>query len=399
MKKHLPSIMLSVLLMASPLAAADFSAAYRVNSQVITVYEIDQMSLLLDALGGSGKDPRQRAVEYLINDRLMVQEAARVEMEVEPILITRTLDSMAGGDGKGVELQQKLLDLGIEAKTIDTYIKSQIMKRSYAQARGSNRPIKSEERNQRINNIPDQVTPTVSVSELVIPYAEYGGRIPARYQYKLILERLAAGDSFDSIARKFSRAPTAKDGGKLPDIPKEGLNPQLTELITGLEPGSLAKPIETEGAMIIIRLNGYGENRQSLPRNPEVTYVDLFISASGGLNASKATASKLQAEVQSCKFAKSKAASLPNSQVHENEAVNTLSSGIALALARMEVGTSAIFERENGTSVLYLCDRQIKVPEEVQAAVDSRVITESVDAQLDGMLRDLRASAKIVKLQ
>lgn len=401
MKKYLASFISTFLLLcfATPSYAVDFSAAYRVNSSVITNYEIDQMSLMLQATGTSPDSAYNRAVEFLINDRLIRKEAARIGLEVEPIVIERTLDTMAGGSGNGADLKSEFISRGIDSSTINTFVTSQILKRTYAEIRGNRNNVTAEERIQNIQRIPDQVTQTVSVSEIVIPYAEYGGRIPARYQRKVILDRYRSGESFASLAKEFSRAPTGQNGGRIPEIPLEGLNPQLSSIISGLNPGNVGKPIETEGAIILIRLDSYGENRQSLPRDPLVTYIDLFINGSNGLNRSSQEANKIMADVRTCKHAKAKIEVLPNSNFYEDVPVSTLTSGVALALARMETGTHGKFERESGTSVLYLCDRQIKVPEELQQAVNNRATNESLENQMDGLLRDLRASAKIVKLQ
>ncbi len=401
MKKYLATLIASLFFLgfAAPSYSADFSAAYRVNSTVITNYEIEQMSLMLQATGASSDSAHSKAVEFLINDRLIRKEAARIGLDVDSNTIASTLDTMAGGAGKGPDLKAEFISRGIDSSTVDTYVSSQILKRTYAEIRGKSNNVTAEERIQNIQSIPDQITKTVSVSEIVIPYAEYGGRIPARYQRKLIMERYRSGESFAQLAREFSRSETGKNGGAIPEIPLEGLNPQLTSIISGLNPGAIGRPIETEGAIILIRLNGYGENRRSLPRDPLVSYIDLFINNSNGLKASSQEADNLLAEVRTCKHAKAKIGVLPNSNFYEDIPVSTLSSGVALALARMETGTSAKFERETGTSVLYLCDRQIKVPEELQQAVNSRAVNESLESQMDGLLRDLRASAKIVKLQ
>ena len=378
--------------------AQDFSAAYRVNSEVITHYEIDQMALMLEATGTNPENSQEKSIQFLINDRLIRVEAKRIGFNVEDNVVAQTLDRMAGGEGQGEGLRREFNDLGINDDTINTYASSQVMRRTYADIRGVGFNVSPEEITQRINNIPDQVTKTVKFSELVIPYAEYGGRIPARYEYKKILERLSKGQSFASIARELSRSPTSENGGALQEIPEPSLNEQLSQIVATTSPGKIAKPIETEGAMIIIRFNGYGELVQSLPRDPKVTLVDLFVSDASGLSASVTNARNIYADVQTCETAEAKIGQYPSSLKMDNVAVSSLSSGMSLAVARMEVGTRAIFERENGTSVIYLCDRQVTVPEEVSAAVQNNVRNEAIEGQMDGMLRELRAVANIVKV-
>ena len=389
------TIIISIFGLSLGANAQNFNAAYRVNSAVITHYEIEQMQSLLEALGENPATSYKEAVDFLIHHRLLKVETQKFGFDVDENTIMNTLRNMAP-DGDVDQFIANLGERGISRSTLDIYVEAQILRRSYAQFRGLTTRESHERVAQVINNIPDNVAESISISEIVLPYGEYGGRIPARLQYKIIRNRLNQGESFAALARQFSRAPTGPSGGQIPDIPLEGLNPELQSQVDGLAPGQITPPIETEGAIIIIRLNGYGEIRNSLPRTATLTYVDIFIG--GNPDNTKAQARSIMSNIQSCGHAEAVLDKYSGSKKIENKKLSELSTGVSLALSRMETGTQALFERENGTSILYLCERKIEVPEDIQEVIDNRAKGKVVEDQLDGVLRDLRASASIVKV-
>ncbi len=380
-----------------PLSAAQnpFAAAYRVNSAVITNYEIDQMSRLLKALGRAQDNPYEDAVELLINQRLLAAEGKRFNLVVEPVLIDAALKRI-DPDGNAAGLRSKLHQQGIADETIDTYIGSQILLRSYLEMRGVKLNIAPEEISSRIMQIPDQVTPIVNVAEIVMPYAEYGGRLPARLKLGEVMDDLRSGrKSFSQIAREISRSPTARNGGRLPPIPRENLTPQLSRMVNSMRPGQVAQPIETEGGIVLLQYVGPSEIRTSLPRNPIVSYSEMFFPANGNLAQSKAQAEQLSRQITNC----AQAQNLSPQSFRENVPISSLSAGINLALARMETGESSIFEREDGTSLLFLCNLSVAVPENLQAGVNAYVEGEAMDARARGVMQELRNVANIVKVQ
>lgn len=387
-------VVVCALVLASQMATkshaqSPYSAAYRVNSAVITHYEISQMQLLLEALGRGGDNLPQTALDVLINDRLLRQEAKRVGIEIDPVVVSRALETLTDNPDK---LRADLNKRGISNETIDSYMESQVLLNTYLDIRGLDIQVSPDEIVSRIMQIPDQVTPVVYVAEIVMPYAEYGGRLPTRLKLTEVMDDLRSGrKSFQSLAREVSRSPTASKGGVIGPIPREALNGQLASMVKTLRPGQVAAPIETEGAIVILQYVGPSEIRNSLPRSLTVTYAELFVAANGNLPASKQGAVQIQHQAPNCKQAQA----LSPASYHENVAISSLSSGLSLALARLESGESAIFEREDGTSVLYLCSRAVVVPQDMQSGVQGFAQSQAMEERARGAMQELRNLAII----
>ncbi len=369
----------------STVFAQNFNPAYRVNSQVITYYEIEQMTRLQRFFGTPEGSAHSKAETFLINDRVLRSTLGDFLDQIDANMVKNAVNRLAGDQGADA-LYSAAAEANIDRSTIDNYATAQILRRTYAQSSGIDPSVQSERTAQRIYAIPDQVTQTVSISEMVIPFAEYGGVTPTRFEVNKILDRLRQGESFASIAREKSRAPTASNGGQLRQIPAEGLNPQLQGLISGLAPGQVSDKIETSGAIVLIRFNGYGEIRTSLPRTDIVSYVELNAG-------SQAQAQQLKNQIRNCAQAEDYIGSLAGSKKVEDVSTSSLSNDLLLQINRMESGTSQI----NGNRILFLCTRGVEVPEQFQEAVNARATNEVLDSKVDGLLAQLRASASIIK--
>jgi len=69
-----------------------------------------------------------------------------------------------------------------------------------------------------------------------------------------VLQRLKSGESFASLAQKYSDDPTAKTGGDLGFIKKEHLSKEFLEVLSAMPVGSVSSPFWTEKGLHIIYL-------------------------------------------------------------------------------------------------------------------------------------------------
>jgi peptidyl-prolyl cis-trans isomerase SurA len=77
--------MAAFLALAAPAAAqSPFSAAVWVNDQAVTHHDIDQRARFLTVIGAGGVEPRARARERLIEERLQLQQARRFGLRITP---------------------------------------------------------------------------------------------------------------------------------------------------------------------------------------------------------------------------------------------------------------------------------------------------------------------------
>jgi peptidyl-prolyl cis-trans isomerase C len=96
--------------------------------------------------------------------------------------------------------------------------------------------------------------------------AEYGKPVEIQVSHILVatepeaqaaLERLKAGDSFETVARQMSKDPgTARNGGKLPPVQHGTLVPEFENAAFALKNGEISGPVKTTFGFHIIKKTG-----------------------------------------------------------------------------------------------------------------------------------------------
>ena len=69
-----------------------------------------------------------------------------------------------------------------------------------------------------------------------------------------ILKELAAGESFEKLAREFSIVPSAKDGGYLGSLELTALPAEIQDALKGVGPGQITHAVETHGCFAIMQV-------------------------------------------------------------------------------------------------------------------------------------------------
>ena len=75
-------------------------------------------------------------------------------------------------------------------------------------------------------------------------------------QANQILKRLADGEEFDKVARRFSSCPSAKNGGDLGWFGKGQMVPEFEKVAFENDPGKVAGPIKTQFGYHVIKVTG-----------------------------------------------------------------------------------------------------------------------------------------------
>jgi len=96
---------------------------------------------------------------------------------------------------------------------------------------------------------------------------------------KNILNRLIAGEKFESIAMKESISPTKEKGGDLGWIDVNKLQPEIKNIVSMLEPGQIfGDVIKTELGYHIIKVAGKGPTRIQTLEEATPSIKNLFVS-------------------------------------------------------------------------------------------------------------------------
>jgi len=72
------------------------------------------------------------------------------------------------------------------------------------------------------------------------------GRAAARTKIEMIMQKLEAGESFETLAQEYSESPLAKEGGDLGKIGYNDFSPQIKEALEGLESGDHTAILDTD---------------------------------------------------------------------------------------------------------------------------------------------------------
>ncbi|MDB2541715.1 peptidylprolyl isomerase, partial [Alphaproteobacteria bacterium] len=92
------------------------------------------------------------------------------------------------------------------------------------------------------------------VSEILLNLDNFSTEEQVRQLSDEIVKQLQAGVAFPAIARQFSIAPTAAQGGQLGWISADQLNPRLSQVVRQLQPGQISAPVPTTGGIYILAL-------------------------------------------------------------------------------------------------------------------------------------------------
>lgn len=236
------------------LAANPFAPAITVNDGVITFYDIDQRVLLLGALGAGG-DLRELAVQQLTEDRLKLQAARELGIELPEGAVTGGLEEFATQRGLTVEDVEKVLAARrIDRQTMDDFVESGLIWREVIGARFRARAMPSDaDIDAALERAAVQPVEMMSLAEIALPFAERG-EAETQALADDLYRRLAAGADFAAAAGEYSRSPTARSGGRLEPIPATRLPPTFRTEVLLLRPGQVTRPVPISGGLAIIKL-------------------------------------------------------------------------------------------------------------------------------------------------
>jgi peptidyl-prolyl cis-trans isomerase SurA len=249
-------VLLAVLVASAALAQAanPYAPAITVNDGVITLYDIDQRMRLLGALGAGG-DLRKLAVEQLTEDRVKLQAADELGIELPEGAIQAGLDEWAIQRGLTVEdVQQVLGARQIDAQTMDDFVESGMVWREVLNIRFRARSTPSEaDLDAALELAATQPVEMLTLGEIALPFAERG-EAETQAVADNLYRQLAAGADFAALARQYSRSPTGANGGRLEPVPANRLPPTFRTEVLLLRPRQVTRPVPTSGGLAIIKL-------------------------------------------------------------------------------------------------------------------------------------------------
>jgi peptidyl-prolyl cis-trans isomerase SurA len=229
-----------------------------VNDEVITLSELEETLQLLPDLSPKTLIKKQ-VLEQLINEKLAAQEIKQIGIKVSEEEINGTVNRI---------LKENNISLGVfKAK-----LKTQGM--SYPKYRQS---LKEQIEKNRLVGLEVESKITILEETLqkyyILHQKQYQGYTEFHLRHILLLlpktqqemeeirkkqieieELLRQNLPFSEIARRYSQAPTAKEGGDLGWIKKKALSPEIRNIAQSLQVGQVSTFIKTKGGYQLIQI-------------------------------------------------------------------------------------------------------------------------------------------------
>jgi len=275
---------------ASPPTAAEApnalvaGVAAVVNDQIISTYDLGQRVRLLIVTTGVRPTPQnmpqieQEALSSLIDEHLELQEIRRQEKEQKFEIVAsddEVNDDLAhiaqSNNTTSAQLLKSLASAGVGAQTLKEQLRAQLSWMHWIQGRygGSRLRIGEDQVNEVLRQIQAQAEqPQFQISEIYIDAARAGGIDAAMSGATQLAAQLQQGAPFAAVARQFSSAPTAANGGDAGWLTQGQLRAELRPVVDQLRTGQLSQPIQVENGVYILYLrakrSGAGDELVSL---------------------------------------------------------------------------------------------------------------------------------------
>lgn len=235
-------------------AANPFAPAVTVNDSVITHYDIAQRVKLLDALGANG-DLQKLALQQLTEDRVKLQAARELQIELPEGAIDAGIEEFATSRGLKIEDVYRVLDArGIDKQAMDDFVESGLLWREVVSARFRARATPTEaDLDAALAVAATRPTEMMTLAEIALPYAERG-EAETDALARSLYSQVSHGASFSALARQYSRSSTAEQGGVMEPMPSARLPAAFRSEVLLLSPGQVTRPLPIAGGVALIKL-------------------------------------------------------------------------------------------------------------------------------------------------
>lgn len=403
------------LMLSQPASAQEVDRiAAVVNDEIITLQELNgrvMMALVFSAIPDS-PDARRRVtpqvLRKLIDERLQMQEANRLKIVLSPADIEQGISM--------IEQQNRMpkgaLIGGLTRAGVDAQLARDQIRADLTWLRVSGRVLQpqvkigEEEINDRLETIKErQGRPEYLAAEIVLPVDSPSQEEDARKLGERLIEQLKTGAPFAALARQFSRAPTAGNGGAMGWLSELAVDEDLAGPLSQLSKGQYTPLVRTSsGFAIMMLVDSRIAGQTANPNDAQVTLSQLVLPVPSRDAPPKqqllARAAQLTSSANSCSALEELGRSVnsPSFGSMGTKRVGELEASLRRIVANLPVNqVSEPLDTPAGIQVIMVCARQestqISLPsrEQVRRSIED----ERLDMLARRYIRNLRRSAFI----
>jgi peptidyl-prolyl cis-trans isomerase SurA len=409
----------------SPLAAAPPAPAQTglsegvvaiVNDTVISTYDLRQRVLLLMVTAGvrptaeNIPQVQQEALRQLIDEHLEVQELRREEKEQKFDIVatddevTSEIQHMAQGNRMtGDQLLAALAKADVGPETLHDQIRAGVSWERWIHGRygGSRMKIGQDQVNGVMRTLEAEASkPQYEVSEIFIDAARAGGMGPATDGAKQLITQMQQGAPFAAVARQFSSAPTAANGGDAGWESEAELQPEVRDAISQIRVGQLSQPIPTRDGVYVVLVRDKRAGSDSVIVQLKQAAISLASDApQADVDAAQVKLLKLKSQITNCASVEANAAKVDGVVAGDlgQADVKDLAPSFQEAIKPLKVDQVSDPVRTGaGLHLIILCARhQSGMTLPSRDEIESRIQDQQLSMISKRKLRDLRNSATI----
>jgi parvulin-like peptidyl-prolyl isomerase len=191
---------------------------------------------------------RKKVVEQLIEDRLILSEAKKQNIEVTEKELDQRMEEVGKHFKSKAEFEAALAEQKLTMKELRKRNREQMMVRKMIDRQVGSRisisPVEVSE--YYTKHADDFMQPEeVRLSNILIRPKDGANWAQAQKQAKEILERIRSGGDFAALAKEYSSGPNASEGGSMGYVKKGDLLPAIENIVFNLREGDVSDVIQT----------------------------------------------------------------------------------------------------------------------------------------------------------
>jgi peptidyl-prolyl cis-trans isomerase SurA len=374
-----------------------------VNDEVISRYDVNQrVKLILVTSGIPATEENLKRIETqsiraLINERIQLQEASKLEVPESQEEIQVMLERIAKGNqttSKGIV--ESITSQGVNVETLISQIKSELLWNKIVRGRfGSYINISDEE----INIVYDRTIDSINkvqyeISEIFLGFEDEKEEADAKDLALKLVEQLKNDIAFEPVAQQFSQSASSGQGGYIGWVSEGQFDQEIIKGIENLSTNSVSEPIKTVNGYYIMKVNGRAEEGGKNPMRNQYNLTSVTF-----LKEDLKSAIEFSKNFISCKRLDTLLENYNEKEVNiiGDRLLQDLPDDLHQELLQKNAG-NALSPRfsEEVIDILLICDRK----DDVGVQVNKDAIEDNIYSQKMGMmsrrhLRDLRRDAVI----
>jgi len=376
-----------------------------VNDDIISIWDVENRMRLAAMSSGvkltneTRKRLAPQILRNLIDDRLRVQEASRLNIRVSDREVQQSITEMeqrnklppggarkiltqAGIDFTSLEQQQRA---GIAwAKIIQRRLRRQI-------------DVGEDEVDEELRRLEaNRNQPQSRLAEIFLSVDSPDEERSVRSNAERLISQIKSGAKFSEIARSFSESATAAVGGDLGWVYPGQLDPEIDAAVAKLSPGEISAPIRDFSGYVILFLRDRRNPQAATPMDDVIDFVQIGISSSGGI-VTEETIATVRNSISNCPDAMKINDVVPGATSQRLNGLRTgdLAPAPREILMKLEPGqTSEPIRQAERIIMATLCSRiKAKTRFPTRQEIQDRIGQNRLDLLSRRYLRDLRRAA------